>query len=141
MSKRIFLELTEKEAEVLQAAIIKERNSWEDMTSEQVSGVTRENKMIACNSIWAKVDEAYHPKPDILITEKDLFFIKSTAIDEYKRLPNDTRLSGKEIDQKDLVHISLANSLLGWLNGKGFLKRLVKFDFTDHSTDYEGNEY
>jgi len=63
------------------------------------------------------------------------------AISEYGKLPLDTNLSKKQVDQKDLAHISLANALISWFNSKGLLKETVKFDSVENSSEYEGNGY
>lgn len=141
MSKLTLLELTEKEIALLQNAVIKEKQSWEDKDPAEAGSVSIENNVNTCNGVWAKLDESSKSKPDVLVTAKDLFYIKSLAIDEYKRLPTNARISEKEVEHKDLVHISLANAVFSWLNGKGLLKRVVKFEYTDDSSSYEGNEY
>lgn len=137
MSKVILLELTEKEAEVLANGLIKERYSWEGKDPMEVPRTIIDKSIEICNSAWAKLDEAKHAKPDLLITAKDLFHIKSLAKNEYLNLRNDLHISNKIVEQEDFVHISLASALIMWLNGKSLLKRLAKFDFTDHSSEFE----
>jgi hypothetical protein len=112
MSRKILLELTEAEAESLQSQTI-------------------------LNSVVDKLEEAFRPEYEVLVTAKDLFLIKSMAVGEYGKLSKNVRLSDQDIEYKDLVHVSLANALFSWLNGKGLLKRLVKFDYTDDSIQYD----
>lgn len=137
MSKTILVELTEKEVEVIQNGIIKERYSISETDPMEIPRTSLEKSMEACHSVWAKLDEAKQGKPDLLITSKDLFYIKSLAKNEYLNLRSDLHISNKIVEQEDFVHISLANALIMWLNGNKLLKRLAKFDFTDHSSQYE----
>jgi hypothetical protein len=116
MSRKIILELTEFEAESLQGRTV-------------------------LNSVFDKLEEALRPEYEVLVTAKDLFLIKSMAVGEYGKLSKNVRVSDRDIEQKDFVHVSLANALFLWLNSKGLLKRLVKFDYTDDSSEYEGNGY
>ena len=79
-------------------------------------------------------------KEETLIKMKDLRLIQSVAIREYNNFSGSIYLTQTKMEQKDLVHIALANSLIMWLNNKGLLKNLVRFDYTDDSSDYEGIE-
>ena len=140
MSKIILLELTEKEAELLAQGLIKEKASWEDKDPMEVTQTAINKALEGCNSAWAKLDEAKHAKPDLLITAKDLFYIKSLAKSEYLNLRGEMHISNKIVEQEDFVHISLASALIMWLNKNNLLKRLAKFDFTDHSSEFEEME-
>lgn len=77
---------------------------------------------------------------DVLITSKDLFSIKSVAVSEYGRLPNPTLLTNIPVEQKDLAHIALINSFVMWLNSRNLLTTLVRFDHTDDTSNFEGEE-
>lgn len=77
---------------------------------------------------------------ETLINFKDLYLIRSMANDEFVRLPAEVEISNKKVDQRDLVTISVANSMLVWLNSKGLLTNLVSFDFTESSTQFEETE-
>ncbi len=77
---------------------------------------------------------------EISITAKDLFLIISLAKDQYKLLPNGLHISGKLVEENDFKHIALANAVIMWLNRNGALKKLAKFDYTDHSAQYEESE-
>lgn len=114
MSKTYLVELTEYEIEHLQ---------------DGLSGLKP--------SILSKLNEALIPQENILITHKDYKNLLSLAKDEWVKLPKELRISNKETDDKDLVRFSLANALIMWLNNKNVLKRLVRFDFTDHSNEYD----
>ena len=74
----------------------------------------------------------------IELTEKE--FIKSLAVKEFNNLSVPMSLSNTQVDQKDLVHVALIKSLLMWLNGNNLLKKVVQFDTTDDSTQYESIE-
>lgn len=132
------LELTDKELEVLKQGLIKEKAFWEDRTD--VSNWLKETTFETCNSAWAKLDESTRVRPEILIDAKDLFFLISSAKSEYGHLKADTHISNKRVEQEDFRHIALANALIMWLNGHRVLKNLVKFDFTDTSSQYEETE-
>ena len=140
MNKKILVELTPKEAQVLNNALIKERHFWEDQTPEEASRTTKEDNISLCNSIWAKVDSADRPQEDQLISIQDLYFMISQAKAEYVRLPADLYISRKRVEMQDLTHISLAMSVIGWLNSKNLLKKIANFDITDHSYEYESSE-
>ena len=108
-----------------------------ELTEAEVEGLEGQTIL---NSVLDKLKEAARPKPDVLITFKDFYLIKSMAVSGYSKLPLDTSLSKKQIDQKDLAHISLANALISWFNSKGLLKETVRFDCTDDSIQYDTNE-
>jgi hypothetical protein len=77
------------------------------------------------------------PKEEFLISAKDLAFIVAQAKTEYVHLPGDLHISNQKVEEKDFKHISLANAVIMWLNSKGLLNKLVKFDYTDQSSQYE----
>jgi hypothetical protein len=135
----ILLELTEKEAQLLLGAITDFRNFNDDSFSEKKQEINRKNTE-TCDSILNKLELASSPQSDSLITAKDFFYIKSLAKDEYLRLPQDAYLSKERIPEQDFRNISIANAVIMWLNGKGLLKKLAKFDYTDTSTEFEGTE-
>jgi len=140
MSKKILLELTESEVEMIQSGIEMEKSGW---LAEDIADTSRtliENNVRHCDSVLAKLSEANKPQHDVLIGSNDLFLIISAAKHEYNRIRGDLRISNKPIEEKDFVHIALANSMIMWLNGKNLLKRLAKFDYTDHSYESEETE-
>jgi hypothetical protein len=135
----ILLELTEKEAEFIRNNML----SAEDLlaSNESSTGRTdRENQVVLCRSIVSKVVNAFVPQKELIITFKDLFYVISSAKEQYHKLHPDLHISNKKIEENDLKHISLANALIMWLNGKNLLKRLARFDFTDESCQYEEME-
>lgn len=134
----ILLELTEKELEVLKQGLIKEKESWVDR--DDVSSRFKDTVHEVCNSAWAKLDACTQPKPDFLISAKDLFYLVSLAKNEFSHLRADLYISNKRVEENDFKHIALANALIMWLNGNKILKNLVKFDFTDTSAQYEETE-
>lgn len=140
MSKTIFLELTEKEAEVLAAALIKEKFSWEEKDPKDASPTLIENSLRLCNRLWAKLDDAHRPHQDVLMDSKDLYRIIDLAKTDYCRLPLDLHISGKKIELSDYRYISLANAVIVWLNSNDMLKKLPKFNVTDSSNQYEEME-
>ena len=130
----ILLELTEKEVDFVKEVIGLEKQSVENST---VGWDEKQRKIGICNSFLAKVEESVKPKGDVLITAKDLFFLISQAKSEYSHLPLDMHLSVKFVEKKDLAHISVANAMIMWLNGRNLLKRLPRFDVTDSSCKFE----
>ncbi len=134
----ILLELTEKELEVLKQGLAKEQDSWVDRTD--VSNGFRDAVNEVCDSVKAKLDSCAQTRPEVLISAKDLFYLISSAKNEYGHLRADLYISNKRVEENDFKHIALANALIMWLNEKKVLKNLVKFDFTDTSAQYEETE-
>jgi hypothetical protein len=130
----ILLELTPKEAEFIREVIALEIGH---VAESKVEWAEKERKTGICNSFLKKVDRASEPSRDEVITAKELYLLISQAKREYLSLPSDMHVSGKRVDKQDLVHVAVANALILWLNGKNLLKRLVKFDITDQSGQYE----
>ena len=96
-----------------------------------------EGKMLRLRqSIENKLKET-QMSADLVITNRDFFGIRSLAVGTYKTLGSNLYISNKKVESRDLANISLAESLLVWLNSKGVLKKLVRFDFTDCSADFE----
>jgi len=122
----ILLELTTKEAEFIREVIALEKNS---VTNSKLEWAEKERKTGICNSFLAKVD--------VMITANDLFLLISQAKREYLSLNSGLHISGIEVDKKDLPHISVTNALLLFLNGENLLKKMVRFDITDQSGQYE----
>jgi hypothetical protein len=136
----ILLELTEKEAEIVKQALNKEKAHWENSSPKEISRSLIDNNLSICENVFKKINFAFEPQLDVLITSNQLFGIISSAKDEYHKLVPNLHISNKIVDQNDLKHISLANAFILWLNGNKLLKRLVKFDYTDNSCQYEENE-
>ena len=135
----ILLELTEKEFAMVDLAISGLWKASSVLYEENKQETDRKN-MEACNSVITKLDLTYEPQEAILITSKDFFDLMSLTKLEYHRLTADLHLSNKKVEENDFKHISLASALIMWLNGKNLLKRLVKFDYTDQSSQYEETE-
>jgi hypothetical protein len=130
----ILLELTEKEAELLAKVIVAKE---EDVNCSNAGFSEKERVTKLCGSIVKKVLDAQQTQKDTYITSKDLFHIISLAKSEYPKLVGDLHLSNKKVEECDFKHISLATAVILWLNGNKLLKRLVRFDFTDNSCQYE----
>jgi uncharacterized protein YydD (DUF2326 family) len=134
------LELTQQEVEVVKRALIAERHSYMEESMTSIGKAELEKGIRLCDSIWDKVDRASQPQEDLLITASDLFFLISSAKDQYRHLRADLHISNKRVEESDFKHISLANAVILWLNSKNLLKRLASFDFTDLSSQYEESE-
>jgi len=135
MGKMVILELTEKEAELVQKlalnyGLIPRNKEVEDFTDY-------ERRIDNTKNISDKVDLALKSQPEFPITDKDLMHIISMAKDQYLALPADLHISNKKVREDDFKHISLASAVVVWLNSKNLLKRLAAFEFTDHAYDFE----
>ncbi len=139
MSKTILLELTEKEAELVQKGVLNRQTTW-DLDGKDGDFNDHENHLKRCDTILSKLEKASLPQEDHLITFKDLFYIVSLAKGQYHSLPSNPHLSGKEVKEGDLKHISLANAVIMWLNSNRLLKKLAVFDFTDSGYEFEQTE-
>ena len=138
MNKTILLELTEKEANAIDIAM-----GIQELNFTHGSGMTfseKERALNTCKSVRDKIEEAIKPKEDLAIFYKDFHHIKNLAHDQFFEQRADIHISHVKVGENDLVHISLANAMIMWLNSKGLLKRLAKFDVTDSSLDFESNE-
>jgi hypothetical protein len=133
----ILLELTEYEVEMVQKML---EVGWLNLVHEDYTHTEDENMSKACTSISQKIFDALKPKVDVLINHKDLNYIKSIANNFYQQLRSDTRISNKQVEEKDFSSISIAKATIMWLNQKQLLKNLAKFEFTDHSNEYEEME-
>lgn len=133
MSKLFILELTEEEMETT----LRFMNSGCVNINRDVSFEEKEKQSNICKSVTKKFIDSLKSKKDEVITFKDLQNIKCVASDQYLKLGATLQISNKKVDNKDFVHISLANALLMWLNSKNLLKRLARFDVTDDSYEYE----
>ena len=135
---KILLELTPREAEMILECVA---NSKGRLSDGQIGFTEQQRRDVVQESVVLKIDTAFKPENDTLITAKDLFRIKDLATREYLKIHAGMQLSGKEIDKDDFVHYSLVNATIGWLNSKELLKKTVRFDNTDDSDDYLGTEY
>lgn len=65
---------------------------------------------------------------ELVLSKYDFDMIVSGAVGSYSREALPKKLSGKELDHKEIVNLLLIESAIGVLNNKGALKRLPKFD-------------
>lgn len=135
----ILIELTEKEFEIIKFSVeaVKKRNV---KLYEEDNFEADRKSVELCDDILEKINLASMAKDDVIIRIKDLFFIKSLAIREFNNFSLPTSLSNIQLEQNDLLHVALIKSLIMWLNGNNLLKRLVQFDTTDNSTQFESIE-
>lgn len=137
MSKMIQLELTEKEAEIIQELI---KANKEHAVQEGIGSTEKKRKLDTCESINKKIDLGYQPTEDVLVTAKDLFYLTDLSNREYQSLSADIYLSKQKVAESGLVKISLVNAVIMWLNTRNLLKKSVVFDITDNSSQYEETE-
>lgn len=131
----IILELTEKEAELVQTLILAHSKLERNNEIEDFSD--HERRLNRCKSISEIICLAFQPQKQEAIDLLDLAYIVSNAKDQYLALPADLHISNKKVEEKDFKHISLASAVIMWLNQKNLLKRLAAFDITDHSCQFE----
>lgn len=79
-------------------------------------------------------------KLDHLVIKHDLFGILSTAKTNFTKQGIRPSISGKQVDQSELVHLAVIESFISYLNKNELLKRQVKFDYTDDSHEFESME-
>jgi len=137
MNKTVLLELTTREAELVQKLA---SNFQKEARSESEDFADYDRRVNQCNSIVSKIEESFKPKSEVLMTSKDLFNIISFAKDKYHQIPQNAHISGEEVKESHHVHISIANAMIMWLNGNGLLKNIASFDYTDSSCQYEEND-
>lgn len=133
----ILLELTEYEVEMIQKML---EVGWLNLNHEDYTRTEAEKMSKTCTSISEKLIAAVLPKVETLINYKDFCYIISVAKGFYKDLRGDTRISNQMVEEKYFNAISLANATIMWLNQKQMLKSLARFDFTDHSNEFEEME-
>jgi hypothetical protein len=138
MSKMILLELTEKEAELIQRTVLALKDSERDRQTEDPTDYDR--RIAQCKSILSKTEKALMTQISEIIGATDLFRIVSMAKDMYVLLPSEPYIENKKVEEVDFKHIALVKATVMWLNGKSLLKRLADFEFTDHGYQYEENE-
>lgn len=74
-------------------------------------------------------------KLDHMLTKRDLFLIISGSKEEFTRQRANPHVSGKEVDKTDLRVLAVIEALVTYLNRNQLLKRLVKIDYTDPSSE------
>lgn len=75
------------------------------------------------------------------VTKHDLYQLISDAKSQYVNLPLNPEISGKRVDKTDLTSIAVMEAFILYLNKNNLLKKLVKFDYTDSSHEYnDSNE-
>ena len=130
----MILEITEDEAETVLKFM---ESGYLNFPFDRYSTTQKEKLTDLCKSVTKKIVDAAKSQPEVLIGPKDLFHMISVAKGEYGHLPADLHLSNKRVDENDFKHISLASAVIMWLNGKNLLKKAVRFDFTDLSSEFE----
>lgn len=70
-------------------------------------------------------------KLDHLINNADYFKILSQAKSNYISMKLPVRISYKELEANDALHIATVESVLMYLNKNNLLKKFVKFDYTE----------
>lgn len=70
-------------------------------------------------------------KLDHLINNADYFKILSQAKNNYISMKLPVRISYKELEANDALHIATVESVLMYLNKNNLLKKFVKFDYTE----------
>lgn len=72
-----------------------------------------------------------------LITKSDLHEIISNAKDNMAKFSLPLYITGKEVEQKEVVALAVLESVLMHLNNRNLLSNLVSIDYTDPTCDHE----
>lgn len=70
-------------------------------------------------------------KLDHLINNSDYFKILSNAKSNYINMKLPVRISSKELEANDAIHVAVVESMLAYLNKNNLLKKFVRFDYTE----------
>lgn len=73
----------------------------------------------------------------IVMGSKELLQITSWAKSKFVDLPSNLYLSNRKLAHEEITKLALASSVIMWLNEQSNLRRLVDFDFTDISSQFE----
>jgi hypothetical protein len=133
----MLLDLSEKEIDLIKSTLLA---GLKCDPFDFPTGETYQKHVTRSNSVLKKIEVGEKPSEDFLITFKDLFSLVSVAKSQYLLLKANLSISNQKVEEVDFKHIALANSLIMWLNNKGLLKQIVKFDMTDDSCWYEEEE-
>ena len=79
-------------------------------------------------------------KLEHVVNSGDLFEILSVAKNNYTRMPNPVMITTKQAAPGELIHISVIESFISYLNKMNLLKKLVKFDYTDDANEFETHD-
>jgi hypothetical protein len=96
---------------------------------EKEPNLRKADKLVYLTAIFHKRLEIR--KLDHVVSYADYFSILGQAKNFYIRMKLPVRISGKELEANDALHVSTLESFIGYLNRNNLLKKLIKFDYTE----------
>lgn len=72
-------------------------------------------------------------KLEHMVNYRDFLHIISYAKSQMGNMKMPVRISNKQLEPNDAVHIALMDSFISYLNKNSLLKKFIKFDHTDYS--------
>jgi hypothetical protein len=96
---------------------------------EKEPNLSRQDRLAYLQTIFHKHLEIN--KLEHNITSKDLFLIFSDARTHYTKMRTPVRVSKKELDPTESVHMAVLEAFLLYLGRTKLLRKLVKFDYRD----------
>lgn len=122
----MLLELTEQELNIIVKSVSAQRE-----LDEQLWFNDKQKKEALCVTVLSKLEAARIEPKDEIIKYSDFEHMISTAKQNYARLDAEIFLSNKKLPENYFTYLCFLEALTSWLNNKGLLKRLARFDFTD----------
>jgi len=96
---------------------------------EKEPNLRREDRLAYLKAVYNKHLEIN--KLEHVVNSGDLFDIIATAKGNFFKLKLPMQISSKKIENGDLTHIALIESVISYLNSMNLLKKLVKLDYRD----------
>lgn len=122
----MLLELTEQELNIIVKSVSAQRE-----LDEQLWFNDKQKKEALCVAVLNKIELARIEPKDEIIKYSDFEHMISTAKQNYSRLDAEIFLSNKKLPENYFAYLCFLEAFTSWLNNKGILKRLARFDFTD----------
>jgi len=96
---------------------------------EKEPNLRREDRLLYLNSIFNKHFELM--RLEHVVNSSDFFEIVSNAKNNFTKLKLPVRITNRQADSGELIHIALIESFLSYLNKMKLVKKLIKFDYTE----------
>lgn len=96
---------------------------------EKEPNLGRNERLLFLRGIFSK--HLDFNKLEFVVNNTDFNNIISTSKVEYASLRLPMKLSKRQVDNSDLPHVAMINSVISYLNKHTLLRRLVRFDDRD----------
>lgn len=96
---------------------------------EKADNLTRDDKIKYLRALFEKHFE--FQKLDHLVNYYDFHYIVSCAKSNYLQIKTPALISRKHLSPHETAHVAMIQAVVGYLNQKGLLRKLIKFDFTE----------